>query len=314
MEYFGQRTKDLNHINSALSKLSNEMPTEIHRAVRDLSTLHFWKATEFHNFLLYLGIIALKDVIPVIEYEHFMLLSIAIKLCSSDAYKSLIHNTDLLERLLDDYIEKYINIYGEHTISSNVHNLCHLIEDVKRFGNLNTISTYPFENLLHTIKLKLRSMKKALEQISRRMGEIFALVDSDVYISNDGQSSHSPELKFPNQNDRTKFRTVVFNEYRLSSLKFGDKWFLDKNHRIIEFIYATKTNGVILLHGYERFNKADAFTQPFLSSKMNIYKVIHNEPTDYNEVTSKFEDIKCKMVCTSFESGYICQPLLHTLR
>lgn len=37
---------------------------------------------------------------------------------------------------------------GIDSISSNVHNLCHLVDDVKHLGYLPSISTYPFGNIL----------------------------------------------------------------------------------------------------------------------------------------------------------------------
>lgn len=78
------KTRELNQINISLSRIKSEMPTEIHRAVRDLSTLHFWKGTEFRTFHLYLGIVALKDIVPANEYNHFLQLSCAVILCSSN--------------------------------------------------------------------------------------------------------------------------------------------------------------------------------------------------------------------------------------
>lgn len=154
------RTAELSRINSLLLQTRKEMPTEIHRAVRDLDTLHFWKGTEFRTFLLYLGNIVLKNVVELDEYNYFRLLSCAVILCSSDVYKRVVDNTVLVDRLLGDYIEEYIHLYGEQTISSNVHNLCHLLDDIRRFGNLNTISAYPFESYLGLMKNKLRAMKK----------------------------------------------------------------------------------------------------------------------------------------------------------
>lgn len=99
--------------------------------------------------------IVLKDTIAVDEYNHFKLLSCATILCSSVAYKLIVNNTSVVGELIKAYIEQYIILYGERTISSNMHNLSHLLDDVRRFGNLNTLSTYPFENCLQMIKSKL---------------------------------------------------------------------------------------------------------------------------------------------------------------
>lgn len=309
-------TVDLNRINLLLVQLNRQKPTEIHRAIRDLSVLHFWKATEFRTFVLYVGIVVLKDIVPLEEYEHFKLLCCAVKLCSTEVYEDLVRNTRLVDLMIENYINQYIDIYGEHTITSNVHNLCHLPDEVRRFGNLESISTYPFENCLYTIKLKLRAMAKPLEQISRRMSELSFLnnYESDVQLNNNNNDSF-PQLKFPTKNDESKFQTVIFADYRLSSKKFGDKWFMDKNRRIIKFKFASVTaNEQISLHGYEIVNKDNFFEQPFSSSNIDIYETSNSNSDEQIEVTIKIEDLKCKMLCFSLESKYIFQPLLHTLR
>lgn len=307
------KTRELNKINLLLSNLKSQMPTEIHRAVRDFSVLHFWKGTEFRTFLLYLGITVLKDMVPTDEYNHFMHLYCAVVLCSSDVYERVVHNTDLVDTLLSDYIERYIEIYGEQTISSNVHNLCHLKDDMIRFGNLNSISTYPFENALYIMKTKLRAMRRPLEQLSRRMTEIFLVVEENVESSH-----HTTELKHPLRCDKSKYQAIFLKDFRLSSQKFGDKFFMDKTNRIIQFKYATRENGLILLHGYEVKDKRDFFTYPLSSSKLNIYcsnnEQIFLEEECHEMIVSKVKDIKCKMVCTSCsDSEFLFQPLIHTL-
>lgn len=250
------RPNELTKINGTLLRLKAEMPSEIHRAIRDLSTLRFWKGTEFRTFLLYLGIVALKEVVIEEEYEHFKMLSCAVILCSSDVYKHVVHNSTIVDDFLSDYIEEYIQLYGEQSITSNVHNLCHLLDDVRRFGNLNTISTYPFENCLQMIKKKLRAMTKPLEQLARRIGEIETATLCETYE----RTSHAVELKYPIDHS-TKFQTIFFDDFRLSSRKFGDRWFMDKTKRIIELKYATRVNGLVSLHGFEVKQKKKIFCE-----------------------------------------------------
>lgn len=309
------KTVDLKRLNSLSVQLNPEAPTEMHRGVRDLSNLHFWKGVEFRSFLLYTGIVVLKNIVSVQEYDHFKILSCATKLCSSDAYSNLIQNTELLDILVKEYIKEYKNIYGNHTMSSNVHNLCHLPDDVRRFGNLNSISTYPFENCLYTIKLKLRAMAKPLEQISRRISEISFLANYESNSQFNISSNQFPQLKSPIPNDKSKYRVVLFENYRLSSLKIGDKWLIDKNRRIMEFKYALiSADNKIILHGYEVKKKIDFFSSPFSSSKIDIYQVFIDENDEQLELEIEIADIKCKMLCFSFESSFVFQPLLHTLQ
>lgn len=74
--------------------------------------------------------------------------------------------------MFNEYILEFIDLYGKEYISSNVHNLCHIVNDVCNFGNLTKISAYPFENCLYGLKLKLRNCSRPLEQISRRISEL----------------------------------------------------------------------------------------------------------------------------------------------
>lgn len=45
---------DIIRMNNLLKICNNEMPSEIHRSVRNLHTYTFWKGTEFRTFLLYI--------------------------------------------------------------------------------------------------------------------------------------------------------------------------------------------------------------------------------------------------------------------
>lgn len=74
--------------------------------------------------------------------------------------------------MLDYFIEYFGDIYGEDYITSNVHNLSHLVDDVKKFGILSRFTSYPFENKLYTIKNCIRSGHRPLAQIAKRLGEL----------------------------------------------------------------------------------------------------------------------------------------------
>lgn len=304
------KAAELNQINTSLNRARESMPTEIHRSIRNLDTLHFWKGTEFRTILLYVGIVVLKDIVAVDEYNHFKLLSCATILCSSDAYELIVNSTSVVDELINAYIEQYIILYGEHTISSNVHNLSHLLDDVRRFGNLNSLSTYPFENCLQMIKSKLRAMKNPLQEISRRMTEISSAIVLEPLII-EKKRSNLAELKFPFTGDKSKFRAVILSDYRISSKKIGDRWFMTNRKQVLSFQYATYAGRKILLHGYELCNKEIFFTKPLDSSKLNIY--ISDGQTADIETVCEIADIKCKMVCLPYNSQIVLQPLLHTL-
>ena len=70
------------------------MPSEFARQPRQLSEMDRWKATEFRQFLLYTGPVALHGILHTDVYKHFLVLSVAVLL------------------LLDDDHEKRIGISG----------------------------------------------------------------------------------------------------------------------------------------------------------------------------------------------------------
>lgn len=129
--------RDIFEINNLLLQINNQKPKEIHRSVRKLDDIKFWKGTEFRSFLLYFGAVVLKKFVPPDVYTHFLHLVCAVTICHSDVYKKYLH---IAGKWFDEYIAGCMDIYGVHSLGSNIHNLTHVIEDVKRFGNLNTIS------------------------------------------------------------------------------------------------------------------------------------------------------------------------------
>lgn len=148
--------------------LSCKMPVEFQRKVRGLDDLANWKGTEYRMFLHYIGIVVLKDHLTPEAYVHFLLLFCGVTICSSKRY---FHLLGLARTMFNIYIDLFKNIYGVEYVTSNVHNLSHLVDEVERYGELHTFSAYAFETLLGKIKRSLRSGNKPLEQAARRIIE-----------------------------------------------------------------------------------------------------------------------------------------------
>lgn len=296
---------------------NRELPSDIHRKLRTLQYLSFYKATEFRTILLYLGIVAFKNVLVEEEYAHFLTLSLAIRLFSCNFYVQNENLKKIARMLIMEYCENFVKIYGKSEIVSNVHNLCHVADDVENFGNLNEISTYPFENFLHDIKLRVKPSSNSMEQISRR------LIEQSLDKQNCQQinfvtkkfenASWTPELKYEFKEVNTslsvyKFIRVTPNVF-FSIKKFGDKWLLTKTGDIVEMIYAIKKKNLYFIYGAPICNKTDFFFKPYLSRKTDIYL------SDLEKDQAKFyrdNDIKCKMMCLSYFEKYVFIPLLHS--
>lgn len=127
------------------------------------------------------------------EYCHFLKLYGAVVLCSHEKY---LEKLNLAEDLFLEYFEGYIDLYGMGSITSNVHNLTHVTNDVRRFGTLLSISSYPFENCLYGLKLRLRTCNRPLEQVSRRIAELDLDYREPIEFNADENINKGPELKF----------------------------------------------------------------------------------------------------------------------
>lgn len=159
------RASEITLLSNLLLVCNQTRPAEIQRNIRGVNELTFWKGTEYRVFLLYVGIVVLKDILPLNVYEHFKLLTCAITILSCESYMQFI---TIADGLIKEFLEGCIDIYGVDSISSNFHNLCHVIDDVQHIGNLSKISSYPFETYLGQMKRLIRSGKAPLIQLAKR--------------------------------------------------------------------------------------------------------------------------------------------------
>jgi len=56
------------------------IPLEFARKSRAIQDIDRWKATELRQFLLYTGIVVIKSILSPICYNHFLCLSVAVKI------------------------------------------------------------------------------------------------------------------------------------------------------------------------------------------------------------------------------------------
>ncbi|XP_061716895.1 uncharacterized protein LOC133524769 [Cydia pomonella] len=146
--------QNIEKVNSFLK--SCIMPKEIHRSVRTVDVLAHWKGSEYRCFFYYLSFIILQEVQRAEPYNHFMHLFCAITICSNDSYFHLLR---IAEEMLKHFVEQFKTIYGKDYITSNIHNLLHLVDEVKKFGILQNFNAYCFENKLYSIKKNGKARK-----------------------------------------------------------------------------------------------------------------------------------------------------------
>ena len=159
-------------ISERLISYNGLMPSEFARQPRSLTEVDRWKATEFRQFLLYTGPVALHDVISDEMYKHFLTLCIAISILLDDDDEKRQAYLPYSQQLLHHFVENSSEFYGETFVVYNVHHLTHIHEDVQHHGtSLNAISAFPFENHLQRIKKLVKKSQNPIAQVTKRLSE-----------------------------------------------------------------------------------------------------------------------------------------------
>lgn len=301
---------DLRDLNKKVFDANKEMPSDIHRSVRAITAMKYWKGTEFRAFLLYVGIIVLKDHLDGEAYDHFLLIFCAIRICSCDKYKPL---WPLSQNLFKEFVENFKLIYGEDHIVSNIHNLVHVYDEVQRFGNLNTISSYKFENYLGHLKARIQTCGAPLEQIARRLIEEASC--QKVGKVNPNLEQWRPVLKYP-LDVRSKSNFVAYKYIQmnpsvfLSIKKIGDCFLFTKDKQIVKMNHAVHSIDGYFISGEPILMKKPFFEDPFSSEYIDIY--ISNGQRGPSALYN-INRIECKLLCLSYRNEFVFMPILHSL-
>ena len=127
-------------------RLKNISPTlDITRLPRSISEhLKYWKANELRSFLLYYGLPVLHDLLPDKYFEHYFYFVRAIYLLLQDSISEAQLTT--AEQLLEQFCRSFAKLYQERYATLNVHQLLHLVDNVKDLGPLFTHSCFSFED------------------------------------------------------------------------------------------------------------------------------------------------------------------------
>lgn len=289
------RADDIERVSSFLHNCA--LPSEVHRAVRGLDSLAHWKASEFRSFLHYLSIVILPEVMTNDALNHFLTLYCGITICSNGTYQHLL---PLAKQLLEYFVEHYKDFYGSGYITSNVHNLLHLTGEVEKFGPLMTFNAYPFENKLFMMKSMLRSGKRPLAQVAKRMEENTDEILCQKYNGN----------KYPFVTTTNKRNVLNYEDFKISTKK-KDSYLLTKKNEVVKINDIDNNNNTISLRGFIINNTEDVFTYPIKSSHFFVYKSRrhHNNSDFFLEP----KHIKCKLVFVEYKEFMYFIPLLHTM-
>jgi hypothetical protein len=209
--------RSVKELNLKIVSMINYIPKEFHRKPRSLNEIDNFKATEFRMLLLYTGIPALNDVLPVSKYKHFLLLQCAAYVLLSESADNREWN-DFAKCLLRKFVSNVPKLYCQEFLIYNVHNLLHIHEDALNFGNLNKVDCFPFEDFIQKLKKVVRGKKHFVQQVVRRAHEVNAITEN--FGINSETRSRIPQSG------------VTWNGFFLSN-SVGDNCFRTKSGKVV---------------------------------------------------------------------------------
>ncbi|XP_049293914.1 uncharacterized protein LOC125769291 [Anopheles funestus] len=285
--------------------LRMQLPSEVHRRMRHLKHIAFWKGSEYRTFLYYASVVVMKDYMDCKTYSHFQLYFCGVTIFSSSAHQ---HLWPLAAVFLRKFVKEFGTIYGRIYMTSNIHNLQHVSGEVALHGPLDGFSAYPFENHLQLIKGWVRSGTKCAQQVAARSDEL-----ARVYRAVNTNAPQYPRLKANGAGVHVTADFVLMPNFK-------DQWFLTKDHGIVKFLEAKQSSsfpitvvGVRFLSVAELFNVTadDNAFSPFSSAELHIYQSQENAPSQLVEVP--WTDIRCKLVAVRLPTHSLNRKPQHPL-
>lgn len=255
-------------------------PSEFARKTRSFEEIPRFKATEVRQFLLYTGLVLLKDFLSEEAYAHFLKLSMAYRLLSS-SNTATEQNITVADELLNEFVVDFNKFYHKEFLRYNVHSLLHLAADVRLHGPLDSYSAYKFEDKIRQLKRMIKSNNRVPEQLFNRVMERRNL-------------NYSPKIK----KDKFVVRSVKFQR---------DSCFILKDRSVVEIIDICSSKTKYLVSKYQTVNSF--FMDPFDSQEVGICLVDNLSMTE-EYIDSSLLKFKCYRL--PYRHSFVAIPIIHS--
>jgi len=303
------RARCVTDISECLCGFSEFMPVEFARKPRALIHWQRWKATEFRQFLLYTGPVALLGKLSDAVYKNFMLLSVGMFLLLHKTFAANTEYVNYADELLHLFVQHFAELYGSNMLVYNVHNVVHLADDARKYGALDAVSAFAFENFLGKLTRLVRKPGKPLQQVIRRLWEDrqYGSVGESKSIRNGPAKQHHGTVDLPSGVGQCRQYKQLYVNGVLLSVQAGNNCITLGTQIVILKNIVVKNSETMLI--YQKFRVVeDFFKYPLKSSDIGINFV--------SDLSSKLfigtlSDYECKNVALPHNSGYVVFPLVH---
>lgn len=250
------------------------------RIPQNLNEFHTYKATEFRQIMMYTGPFLFKNIVRHEVYNNFMILNILMRLLSCK--KTVYAQHEYAVALSKHFLSTFCHVYGRGNVSYNVHSIIHLPHDCKKYGVVDSFSSFPFENYLQHVKQILQPGPTPLVQLYNRIQEehecnVLPCAPSKQYSFLDGHHFNGPLPNNLENSSIDQYSTLIMSNFTIRvskinrrSTKKDDCIIISSNTiGIVKNIY--KTNGEIFLFCNMFESVLSSYNEPCSSKSVGVF-------------------------------------------
>lgn len=299
---FSLTSAQIDKLSGRILSIKEVIPSEFSRKPRNFDELARWKATEFRQFLLYTGPYILKGIVDERRYIHFLKLVVALRILLDEDDCRV--NNVLASELLACFVRDTLHLYGDEYLTHNFHCLTHLHADSYKFGSLENISSFKYENFLQVIKRMVRKGNHTGTQIYNRT------VEKSVFMAKKKNTEY-PKIR---KMQCGSIGRVSYEDMSLS--KFAPNNFvLTYNDHVLQIINIYEENARLHFQGKRLLDLQSLFKNPIDSELLHIHIWNGALSEEYTTIVKENIAHKCIYLKTSEEGAYhYVAPLLHTIK
>ena len=125
--------------------LNIKIPSFIPVCPRSILEFHTWRANEFLAFVLFYMLPVFNGLMKPIFYTNITKFVVALEYLLNREMKR--QNLEVVKQIFKLFVKEVEEIYPENIMLSGMHELLHLVDCTKRFGPLNLVNCFQFEEL-----------------------------------------------------------------------------------------------------------------------------------------------------------------------
>ena len=211
-----------NKIKERVSACADNITTEFQRRPRQMDENKYFKAHEYRTLMCYTIPFIFKGVFNNDKvYSHFLLLVVSFRVMLGK--KPTPSAVQYVRDLLKKFVVEMHELYGTVHMTYSVHGLLHIADDYERYGVLDTISAFPFESYMQTLKGYVSRPGQELQQIVKRKHEqtLLEICPNSKTLNAEMRRKHSagPLGKFSECEIDCQYEEVTFQCKKYSTKK-----------------------------------------------------------------------------------------------